>query len=57
MKAFIDRSGCIGCGVCAKNCPEQAVAVADFHASIDQDKCSGCGACAEKCPKKCVKKF
>lgn len=22
MKAFIDRSGCIGCGVCTDICPE-----------------------------------
>jgi ferredoxin len=22
MKAMIDRSGCIGCGVCAATCPE-----------------------------------
>lgn len=22
MKAVIDRSGCIGCGVCADTCPE-----------------------------------
>lgn len=22
MKAMIDRSGCIGCGVCADTCPE-----------------------------------
>ena len=22
MKATIDRSGCIGCGVCAETCPE-----------------------------------
>ena len=21
MKAFIDRSGCIGCGLCAETCP------------------------------------
>lgn len=48
--------GCIGCGLCARNCKEQAVTVADFHAVIDQEKCSGCGACAEKCPKACIVK-
>ena len=46
--------GCIGCGMCARNCPSQAVEVKDFHAAIDQEKCTGCGTCVEKCPKKCI---
>ena len=46
--------GCVGCNLCVKNCPSDAVKVANFHATIDQDKCVGCGACAEKCPKTAI---
>jgi len=45
---------CIGCGICVKNCPNDAIRVEDFHANIDYEKCSGCGICKEKCPKKAI---
>lgn len=48
---------CIGCSLCVKNCPNEAVKVENFLAHIDQDKCIGCGACAEKCPKKAISKL
>lgn len=48
--------GCVGCGICMKNCPEGAVKVENFCAVIDYDKCTGCGTCAEKCPKKAIVK-
>ena len=46
--------GCIGCTLCAKNCPNDAVKIENFLSTIDQDKCEGCGICMEKCPKKSI---
>lgn len=48
--------GCIGCSLCAKNCPNGAVKIENFLSEIDEEKCVGCGICMEKCPKKSIVK-
>jgi len=47
----IDPEVCTGCGICRKNCPEEAIAGERRKPHlIDQEKCTKCGTCFDKCP-------
>ena len=46
--------GCIGCGICVRNCPEKCITMEDNLARIDNSRCTRCGVCVEKCPVKCI---
>ena len=46
--------GCIGCGICTKICPHDAIRVENNLAVIDYEKCTSCGLCAAVCPKKLI---
>ena len=50
----ICSAGCLGCKICEKNCPKDAIHVKDNIAEIDYEKCVNCGICASKCPKKII---
>lgn len=53
--AVIDESVCIGCVMCIKACPTDAIigAAKQMHTVIEQD-CTGCELCLEPCPVDCI---
>ena len=60
----IDKEKCIGCGMCARNCPADTIVKTDYTApghklpsyEIIPDKCVKCGACITNCRFKAISK-
>lgn len=54
-----DYNKCIGCGTCAKVCPERAVIMKKKgdkqKPETNLDYCKGCGICATECPVQAIK--
>lgn len=52
---YIDPAVCIGCTLCARLCPVEAISgtLKQPH-TINQDVCISCGACMEKCKFKAI---
>ena len=48
---ILDKTACIGCGLCLAVCPHEVFAMQERKATIiDGNGCMECGACALNCP-------
>ena len=64
LQYSIIKDSCIGCGMCSKVCPADAITRSDYIApgkklaafEIDPSKCVKCGACMETCKFKAIVK-
>lgn len=61
-RIIFDHSDCIGCNLCSRDCPSEAIKIINigtkedkkFQMDLDLGKCIFCGQCADSCPKKCI---
>ncbi len=57
-KIVLDAARCTGCGVCAAQCPTNALADLKVDGSCQlvfrQESCVGCGQCVDCCPERCL---
>ena len=50
-KAVIDKTYCVACGICEKECPLNAISIyKGIFSQVNINKCVGCSKCAKIFP-------
>ncbi len=52
---WVDKDGCVGCGICVEKCPVGAISMEDGKAKINMEECIHCGICHSACPNEAVR--
>ena len=52
-KHKINTDKCVGCGICAKNCPAQNIKLTEGKAAAGS-QCTMCYRCVNNCPKQAI---
>lgn len=53
-KKFYADNSCVGCGLCARNCPDKAIEMKGGKPHWIKDVCTKCTACINRCPSKAI---
>ncbi len=53
-KPFYVTDKCVGCGLCARNCPDGAIEMNEGKPRWIKKRCEKCGACINRCPVRAI---
>ena len=53
-KKFTVTDTCVGCSLCAKNCPDSAIQMENGRPIWVKKRCTKCAACINRCPKAAI---